>query len=54
MIFNMWMKSIFALRQTGCYHLLTKKKDKEIDFFELLIFLKTYCYRQSQEILFLR
>ena len=29
-----------------------KKKNKNIHVFEVLIFLKTYCYCQSQEILF--
>ena len=51
-IFKMWMKSKFVLRQPGYYNLLIEKKGETIHLFEVLIFLKTYCYCQSQEIFF--
>ena len=52
MIFKMWVKSKFVFRQPGYYNLLTEKKDKNIHVFGVLICLRTYCYCQSQEILF--
>ena len=48
----MWVKIRFALWQTNCFNLFTEKKVQEKFVFEALIFLKTYRYRQSQEILF--
>ena len=45
-------KSKFVLRQPGYYNLVTEKKDKKIHVFEVLVFLKAYCYYQSQELLF--
>ena len=52
MILKMWVKSKSVLWQPVNYNLLTENKDKEIHIFEVLVFLKMYCYCQSQEILF--
>ena len=49
LIFEMWVQSKFLLLQPGYYNLLTEKKNVKIHVFEVLIFLKTYCYCQSQE-----
>ena len=46
------MKSKFVLWQPRYYNLLTVKNNKKIHVFEVLIFLKTYWYCQSQGILF--
>ena len=51
MVLKIWVKSKFVLCQTRYYNLLTEKKNKKIHVFEVLIFLKTYRYCQSQEIL---
>ena len=48
----MILKIKFVLWQPRYYNLLTEKKDKRIHDFEVLIFLKTYCYFQFREILF--
>ena len=48
----MCVKSKFVLRQPRYNKLLTEKKGKKIYVFEALIFLKTYCYCKSKEILF--
>ena len=47
-LLKMWVKSKFVLWQLGYYNLLTEKKEKKIHVFEVLIFLKTSCYCQSQ------
>ena len=52
MFFKMWVKSKFVVRQTSYYNLLTLRNAKKSYVFEAFIILKTYCYFQSQEILF--
>ena len=52
MILKNCVKSKFVFCQTRFYNLLTEKKDTKIYIFEVLIFLKKYCYCQSQEIFF--
>ena len=51
MIFKMWVEGKFVLRQPRCHNLFPEIKDKTIYIFEAVIFFKTYCYCQSQEIL---
>ena len=47
----MWVKRKFVLCELSYYNLLNEKKYKKIHVFEVLIFLNTYRYCQSQEIL---
>ena len=50
MILKMWVKSKFVLWKPPHYKLL--EKSKKIYDFEALTVSKTYCYGQSQEIIF--
>ena len=52
MIFKILVKSKFVLLQPRYNNLFTEKKGHKNYFFEGLVFLKTYCYCQSQEIFF--